>query len=144
MLFVWPQALDLAPLQTAESCKHKDILMMLNSKSREALQKDGLSFKEKHQIVNSDFLVARRHCLKHQAEDSDAGDQEGCVLANPDCDLSGSHCNDHSNQGDRQGREGESSQFFLTHCKWLKQQRVPMAILENVTTGEFDTLACRS
>ena len=63
-----------------------------------------------------------------------------CDLGNPDMEAAGPHCNDHSSWGKQQGREGQSSKYFLLHVKRVVEREVPLIVLENVVKGEFSDL----
>ena len=63
-----------------------------------------------------------------------------CVAGDPDMDLAGPHCDDHSTAGKSLGREGQSSKFFLMYCRRVIELEIPILVLENVCTGEFTEL----
>ena len=128
------EALDLTPLESPSACRFNDIMGMFSSKSLEALKEASGSYSSMKAAVLGQMLQSRRKCVKHGGS---------CPVPFVDLDCSGPHCNEHSTQGGGLGREGETVEFFLTHCKNLKQKQTPAAILENVTTGEFTDLVCQ-
>ena len=111
-------------------CLFKDILSFLDPDDAQALSVAESHMAEK-KILSKAAFQTKVACQVHLKQ---------CKPIESDLDLSGPHCNEHSAAGNRAGRHGVTSKFFLTHTQRLKERRVPIAILENVLTGEFGEL----
>ncbi|CAE7242445.1 unnamed protein product [Symbiodinium sp. CCMP2592] len=64
---------------------------------------------------------------------------QNCRPAAADLDISGPHCTD-SKLGRKAGKDGPTARFFLSYMQELRERRTKLAVIENVSSGDFATM----
>ncbi len=127
------QALKQSPLHHPGICYTEDIMNLVPQDVQAALS-EAKTHDDERRILEGCSIQKKMFCAAHQRH---------CSRIQEILNFSGPCCNDHSTAGTCTGREGSSSKFLLIHLKRLREDEVPLIVLENVTTGEFYLLVCR-
>ena len=102
---------------------------MFSAKTSRALVREATCYNDLRVIFDRDMVkIHRDDCQKHSGK---------CAVPIADCDISGAHCSDHSQQGKMLTKEGTTTQYFVALAKYLKNKQIKSCVLENVTTGKF-------